>query len=78
VSKWATKRRKSPAAQQQLFSLARLSHRRSRRGLKLSDTPKGSLYYCFPDGKDQLAIETLQKGLSIGAEDVCSARAPIR
>jgi TetR/AcrR family transcriptional repressor of lmrAB and yxaGH operons len=27
--------------------------------LKLSGTPKGSLYHYFPDGKDQLAIETL-------------------
>src|SRR5690348_2501794 len=28
--------------------------------LRRSRTPKGSLYYYFPGGKDQLAIETLQ------------------
>lgn len=27
--------------------------------LKLSDTPKGSLYHYFPGGKDQLAVEAL-------------------
>ena len=29
--------------------------------LKLSRAPKGSLYYYFPEGKEQLAMEALQK-----------------